>query len=80
MKANKSKKVISRQIGKTNKKNFDYFKKKYCFHSDIKPDNLLVKNKKLTLIDFAQSTKISNLKKNFFLKKEFFMTNIQLIE
>ena len=47
-------------------------KKNNCFHSDIKPDNLLVKNKKLTLIDFAQSTKISNLKKNFFFKKRIF--------
>ena len=54
------------------KKNFDYLKKNNCFHSDIKPDNLLVKNKKLTLIDFAQSTKISNLKKNFFFKKRIF--------
>ena len=53
-------------------------KKNNCFHSDIKPDNLLVKNKKLTLIDFAQSTKISNLKKNFFLKKRIFYDNYSI--
>ena len=47
-------------------------KKINCFHSDIKPDNLLVKNKKITLIDFAQSTKITNLKKDIFLKKRIF--------
>ncbi len=48
-------------------------KKNNCFHSDIKPDNLLVnKKKKLILIDFAQSIKISDLKKDFFLKKRIF--------
>ena len=47
-------------------------KKKNCFHSDIKPDNLLVKNKKIILIDFAQSTKITNLKKDIFFKKRIF--------
>jgi hypothetical protein len=47
-------------------------KKNNCFHSDIKPDNLLVKNNKLILIDFAQSSKISDLNKNIFLKKRIF--------
>lgn len=47
-------------------------KKNNCLHSDIKPDNLLVKNKKLTLIDFAQSTQITNLSKNKFNKKRIF--------
>jgi hypothetical protein len=47
-------------------------KKNNCLHSDIKPDNLLVKNKKLTLIDFAQSTKITNLNENKFNKKRIF--------
>ena len=49
-----------------------YLKKNNCLHSDIKPDNLLVKNKKLFLIDFAQSIKISDLKKNMFRKKRIF--------
>lgn len=47
-------------------------KKNNCFHSDIKPDNLLVNKKKLFLIDFAQSMKISDLKKNIFFKKRIF--------
>ena len=47
-------------------------KKNNCLHSDIKPDNLLVNKKKLILIDFAQSTKISDLKKDVFLKKRIF--------
>ena len=47
-------------------------KKNNCFHSDIKPDNLLVNQKKLVLIDFAQSIKISNLKKGKFFKKRIF--------
>ncbi len=47
-------------------------KKKNCFHSDIKPDNLLVNKKKLVLIDFAQSIKISDLKKDVFFKKRIF--------
>lgn len=47
-------------------------KKNNCFHSDIKPDNLLVKNGKLTLIDFAQSIKITDLKKDIFYKKRIF--------
>jgi hypothetical protein len=47
-------------------------KKNNCFHSDITPDNLLVKKNQLTLIDFAQSTKITNLKKNIFLKNRIF--------
>ena len=46
----------------------DYLKKNNCFHSDISQENILVKNNKLTLIDFAQSTKITDLKKNVFLK------------
>ena len=49
-----------------------YLKKNNCLHSDIKPDNLLVKNKKIFLIDFAQSSKISDLKKKIFLKKRIF--------
>jgi len=47
-------------------------KKNNCFHSDIKPDNLLVKKKKLVLIDFAQSIKITDLKKNIYKKKRIF--------
>ena len=47
-------------------------KKNNCLHSDIKPDNLLVKKGKLTLIDFAQSIKITDLKKNIFYKKRIF--------
>jgi len=47
-------------------------KKNNCLHSDIKPDNLLVNKKKLVLIDFAQSIKISDLKKSIFLKKRIF--------
>ncbi len=47
-------------------------KKNNCLHSDIKSDNLLVKNKKLTLIDFAQSTQITNLNENKFNKKRIF--------
>ena len=47
-------------------------KKNNCFHSDIKPDNLLVNQKKLVLIDFAQSIKISDLKKGKFFKKRIF--------
>ena len=47
-------------------------KKNNCFHSDIKPDNLLVNKKKIILIDFAQSIKISDLKKNLFFKKKNF--------
>ena len=47
-------------------------KKNNCLHSDIKPDNLLVNKKKLILIDFAQSTKISDLKKDVFFKKRIF--------
>ena len=47
-------------------------KRNDCFHSDIKPDNLLVKDKKLTLIDFAQSLSIKKLNSNFFLKKRIF--------
>ena len=49
-----------------------HLKKNNCLHSDIKPDNLLVKNKKLFLIDFAQSIKITDLKKKIFLKKRIF--------
>ena len=49
-----------------------HLKKNNCLHSDIKPDNLLVKNKRLYLIDFAQSIKISDLKKNIFRKKRIF--------
>ena len=46
-------------------------KKNNCFHGDINPGNILVKNKKLKLIDFAQSSKylgkdISILKKRMF--------------
>ena len=47
-------------------------KKNNCHHSDIKPDNILVKNNKIKLIDFAQSTFITNLKKNIFYKKRIF--------
>ncbi|MDC0859215.1 hypothetical protein OAP45_00080 [Candidatus Pelagibacter sp.] len=47
-------------------------KKNNCFHSDIKPDNLLVKKNKLVLIDFAQSIKITDLNKNLFFKKRIF--------
>ena len=47
-------------------------KKNNCFHSDIKPDNLLVKKNKLVLIDFAQSIKITDLKKNIYKKKRIF--------
>ena len=47
-------------------------KKNNCFHSDIKPDNLLLNKKKLVLIDFAQSIKISDLKKDVFFKKRIF--------
>ena len=72
---------VGERISKNNKpkdwvnqlsKILNYLKKKNCFHSDIKPDNLLVKNKKLFLIDFAQSIKISDLKKDTFLKKRIF--------
>ena len=54
------------------KKILNVLKKNNCLHSDIKPDNLLVKNNKLKLIDFAQSCLISNLKKDIFLKKRIF--------
>lgn len=47
-------------------------KKNNCFHSDIKPENLLVKKKKLKLIDFSQSMKFTDLKKNVFLKNRIF--------
>jgi len=47
-------------------------RKNNCLHSDIKPDNLLVKKKKLYLIDFAQSIKISDFKKNIISKKRIF--------
>ena len=57
---------------KTTKKILFILKKNNCFHSDIKPDNLLVKNGKLTLIDFAQSIKITDLKKDIFYKKRIF--------
>lgn len=53
-------------------------KKNNCFHSDIKPDNLLVNNNKLVLIDFSQSIKISELKKNIFLKKRIFFDEYSL--
>ena len=43
-------------------------KKNNCFHSDINPQNVLVKNNKLKLIDFDQCLKISDLKRNIFLK------------
>ena len=49
-----------------------YLKKNNCFHADIKPDNLLVKNHKLKLIDFSQSMRFSDLKKNIFLKNRIF--------
>ena len=47
-------------------------KKNNCFHSDIKPENLLVKKKKLKLIDFSQSIKFTDLEKNVFLKNRIF--------
>ena len=47
-------------------------KKNNCFHSDINPQNVLVKNNKLKLIDFDQCLKISDLKKNIFLKTRVF--------
>ncbi len=46
--------------------------KSNCFHSDIKPDNLLVNKNKIILIDFSQSIKISDLRKNKFKKKRIF--------
>ena len=52
-------------------------KKNNCFHSDIKPENLLVK-KKLKLIDFSQSIKFTDLEKNVFLKNRIFMMNIHI--
>ena len=47
-------------------------KKNNCFHSDINPQNVLVKNNKLKLIDFDQCLKISDLKRNIFLKTRVF--------
>ena len=46
-------------------------KKNNCFHGDINPGNILIKNKKIKLIDFAQSRKyfgkdIAMLKKRMF--------------
>ena len=49
-----------------------YLKKNNCIHADIKPANLLVKNRKLKLIDFSQSMKFSDLKKNIFPKNRIF--------
>ncbi len=46
-------------------------KKNNCFHGDINSENLLVKNKKLKLIDFSQSTKNSG-KNIIYLKKRMF--------
>ena len=54
------------------KRILNVLKKNNCFHSDIKQENLLVKKNKLILIDFAQSTKISDLKKNIFKKNRIF--------
>tara|TARA_B100000989_G_scaffold298582_1_gene288570 strand:- start:2922 stop:4595 length:1674 start_codon:yes stop_codon:yes gene_type:complete len=54
------------------KRILNILKKNNCFHSDIKQENLLVKKNKLILIDFAQSTKISDLKKNIFKKNRIF--------
>ena len=48
-----------------------YLKKNNCIHADIKPANLLVKNRKLKLIDFSQSMKFSDLK-NIFPKNRIF--------
>ena len=53
-------------------------KKNNCFHSDINPQNVLVKNNKLKLIDFDQCLKISDLKRNIFLKTRVFLMNIPL--
>lgn len=47
-------------------------KKNNCFHSDINPQNILVRSNKLKLIDFDQCTKITDLKKNIFLKTRIF--------
>ena len=56
--------ITVQKIGLINSKEYYIILKKIIvFHSDIKPDNLLVKNKRLYLIDFAQSIKISDLKK-----------------
>ncbi len=43
-----------------------------CFHGDINSENLLVKNKKLKLIDFAQSTKKRGGENYLFKKKDVF--------
>ena len=48
-------------------------KKNGCHHSDLKPSNILVKNNKINIIDFAQSSSIQfsfnkKLNKNFYKK------------
>ena len=58
----------SKQLNKI----LNILKKNNCFHSDINPQNLLVKSNKLKLIDFDQCIKISDLNKNIFLKTRIF--------
>jgi len=43
-----------------------------CFHGDIKPDNLMVQNNTLKLIDFAQSSKKIGKKISYIKKRMFF--------
>jgi hypothetical protein len=53
-------------------------KKNNCHHSDINPNNLLVKKNELKLIDFAQSMKTSDLEKSIFLKKRIFYDDFSI--